>query len=330
MLGGQESFRQGNYERSTIGGMLPIYLDRLGKTRALDELRLDLTREGWLQPWTRLRDNEAAEKERLAKMATFGSINQVRGNKPGASVLASVKVKGEKASHPALVTHNFGRGRVAAMLIGDVWRWGLKEAEQRKDMDQAWRQMIRWLVADVPTSMAISAVPSTDAGGRSLEVSVRDEDFHPLDNAKVTLKVRPVGSGDEIPLTAEAMTEEAGVYATPFIPRASGGYLVEAEARTDAGKIMGKRQVGWATDFAAAEYRSLTPNRALLETLAAKTGGKTLTLGELDGFADMLPTLQAPITETLHSPIWHQTTFFLLALACFVAEWFIRRRKGLP
>ena len=93
---------------------------------------------------------------------------------------------------------------------------------------------------------------------------------------------------------------------------------------------MGKRQVGWSTDFAAAEYRSLTPNHTLLETIADKTGGKTLTLDELDGFAAMLPTLQAPITETLHSPIWHQATIFLLALACFVAEWFIRRRKGLP
>ena len=60
------------------------------------------------------------------------------------------------------------------MLIGDLWRWGLKEAEQHKDMDRAWRQMIRWLVADVPTGLEISSVSGTGDLGRSLELSVRE------------------------------------------------------------------------------------------------------------------------------------------------------------
>jgi len=329
MLGGQESFRQGKYERSSIGGMLPVYLDRLGKPRALDKLRLELTREGWLQPWTRLRDNESSEKERLSKMVSFASINQVRGNKPGARVLAKVREEGNDESHPALITHNFGRGRVGAMLIGDLWRWGLKEAEQHKDMDRAWRQMIRWLVADVPTGLEISSVSGTGDLGRSLELSVRDKNFEPLENAQVTLRIRPVGSAEEIPLSALAASDKAGVYSTQFIPRTSGGYLVEGEARDEEGRFMGKRQTGWATDFAAAEYRSLTPNRALLDELASKTGGETLTLDQLDEFAGRISTIQAPVTEVIHFPIWHQAPIFLLALACFVAEWFIRRRKGL-
>mgnify|MGYP001385594382 CR=1 FL=1 len=38
----------------------------------------------------------------------------------------------------------------------------------------------------------------------------------------------------------------------------------------------------------------------------------------------------APVTEIHHFPLWHQATIFLLALACFASEWFLRRRKGLP
>ena len=330
MLGGQESFRQGNYERTAIGGMLPVYLDRLGKTRALDKLQLNLTREGWLQPWTRLRDNEAAEKKRLGEMVAFSSINQVRGNKPGASVMATVKVEGDDVPHPALVTHKFGRGRVAAMLLGDVWRWGLGKPEHHEDMDQAWRQMIRWLVADTPAPIDLQAGQATDTTGRSLVVSARDKEFQPLDNAQVTLTVRAIGSAETIPLTAEAEPEKAGAYATRFIPRASGGYLAEAEVRDEQGEIVGSRQAGWTTDFAAVEYRSLTPNRPLLETIANKTGGHALTLEELDEFAKILPTMRAPVTEIVHFPIWHQAAIFLLALACFAAEWFLRRRKGLP
>jgi len=330
MLGGQESFRQGKYERTPIGGMLPVYLDSQGKVLALDNLSIDLTRDGWLQPWMRLRDKEDAEKKRLGEMTTFSSLNQVRGNKPGASVMATVETKGGGGPHPAIVTHKFGRGRVAAMLLGDFWKWGLAKPENHEDMDQAWRQMIRWLVADVPAPIELTVGKSTDAVGRELVVTARDKKFQLLDNAEVTLKVRTMGASDVIPLTAETDEENAGVYATQFVPRATGGYLAETEVRDPKGNLMGARQAGWSTDFAAAEYRSLAPNRALLEELASQTGGRTLTLSELDDFVEMLPSLRVPVTETLHSPVWHQTPFFILALACFVAEWFLRRRKGLP
>jgi hypothetical protein len=278
----------------------------------------------------RLRDKEEAEKKRLGEMTTFSSLNQVRGNKPGASVMATVEAKGGGGSHPAIVTHKFGRGRVAAMLLGDFWKWGLGKPENHEDMDQAWRQMVRWLVADVPAPIELTVGKSPNAVGRELVVTARDKKFQLLDNAEVTLKVRTMGASDVIPLTAETDEENAGVYATQFVPRAIGGYLAETEVRDPKGNLMGTRQAGWSTDFAAAEYRSLAPNRALLEELASQTGGRTLTLSELDDFVEMLPSLRVPVTETLHSPVWHQTPFFMLALACFVAEWFLRRRKGLP
>ena len=101
-------------------------------------------------------------------MVSFASINQVRGNKPGARVLAKVREEGKDESHPALITHQFGRGRVGAMLIGDLWRWGLKEAEQRKDMDRAWRQTIRWLVADARRRWKFPLLREEE-DGRSLE-----------------------------------------------------------------------------------------------------------------------------------------------------------------
>ena len=78
-------------------------------------------------------------------MTEFVSLNRVRGKKPGANVLATVHAKGDGTQHPALVTHKFGRGRVAAMLLGDVWRWGLKDSSQHEDMDKAPAQKRRVL-----------------------------------------------------------------------------------------------------------------------------------------------------------------------------------------
>ncbi|MDP7011400.1 MAG: glutamine amidotransferase [Verrucomicrobiota bacterium] len=330
MLGGQESFRQGKYERTPIGNLLPVYFDRPTDVTALHDLRLTLTRDGWLQPWVRLRDNESDERSRLTGMTEFVSLNRVRGKKPGANVLATVHIRGDSTQHPALVTHRFGRGRVAAIMLGDIWRWGLKDAAQHEDMDKAWRQTIRWLVADVPEPTELTVGSATGANGRMLVVNAYDKEFQPIDNAQVSIKIRRIGNTNSISLRAEPVTEQAGVYRAQFIPRTNGGYLAEAEIRDESGKLLGRPQAGWATDFAAAEYRSLAPNVPLLETIANKTGGQVISLDELDKFAAQLPAQRARFMEDHHFPIWHQSIVFLLALACLISEWFIRRRKGLP
>ena len=330
MLGGQESFRQGDYSRTPIGNLLPVYLTRPTTQPAQRaQWKMGFTREGWLQPWARLRDNEADERARLSELPGFVSLNTVRGAKPGASVLATVQME-NNPPRPALATHNFGRGRVAAVLLGDVWRWGMKDAALHEDMDKAWRQMIRWLVADVPAAFELSTLPATEGPSRNLVVHALNPEFKPLDNANISLRVRRLGATNSVPLQAEAAAENAGVYKAQYLPRKAGAYLATAEVREESGKLLGRRQAGWITDPAAAEYRSLAPNRALLENLANKTGGRVIELEELETFAASLPSQRAPITEMHRQPLWHQGPLFLIALACFVAEWFIRRRKGLP
>ena len=90
MLGGAESFREGNYSGTPIASRLPVYLDRPADVQLPALFKLALTREGWLQPWTRLRATEAEEQQRLAAMPFFEVLNPIRESKPGASVLATV------------------------------------------------------------------------------------------------------------------------------------------------------------------------------------------------------------------------------------------------
>ena len=130
MLGGAESFHQGKYERTPIGDMLPFYLDHVAEMKPPTNLHLTLTREGWLQPWARLRSNEAEEKSRLDAMPGFQVLNPVRDIKPGASVVATVQDETGR-NLPALAVQRFGNGRVAALMVGDLWRWGLHDEGSR-------------------------------------------------------------------------------------------------------------------------------------------------------------------------------------------------------
>lgn len=335
MLGGTESFKEGKFHRTPIGDLLPVYLDAPPDTRPPGDLRLSLTREGWLQPWARLRNNEADERRRLDEVTAFGVLNKVRGVKPGASVIATV-TDPERAEHPALAVQRFGNGRVAAMLLGDVWRWGFKDEASHRDMDKAWRQLVRWLVADVPAPVSLAAEPKPGDASQTLNLRVRarDRKFQPLENATVTLAVRPVGQAlgtNALPLQipAEPAPGEAGLYEASYVPRATGGYAVEAVVKDPAGVEVGRTETGWTSDPAADEFRSLQPNRSLLENLARQTKGEMLAAGGLEAFAKSLPNRSAPVTETFTSPLWHQAGVFLFALACFVAEWGLRRRRGL-
>lgn len=333
MLGGAESFHQGKYEHTPVGEMLPVYLDYTREAKPIADLRLNLTREGWLQPWARLRDNEASEQARLTEMPALQVLNRVRDVKPGASVIAEAQDE-SGAKYSALVAQRFGNGRVGALLIGDLWRWGLRDEAVRSDQDKAWRQMIRWLIADVPERLQFTVEPKRDDPNQamSLQVRARDKEFKPLDDATVKMTITPVAASIQTNgarLNAESALTEAGLYEAQYLPRAAGGYLAEAVVTDATGVEVGRAQAGWSADPAAEEFKSLKPNHALLESIARKTGGEVISMNNLPAFAGKLPNRNAPITESVTTPLWHQPSVFLLALACFAAEWGLRRWKGM-
>ena len=336
MLGGQESFKNGKYERTPIGDILPVYVDAASAPAEIPpeaRYRLQLTREGLLEPWVRLRADEDAERKRLNAMPAFQTVNSVRGIKPGATVLATAQLEGGPTV-PALVEQRFGQGRVGAMLIGDVWRWGLRRAPDAEfDMEKSWRQTIRRLVADVPERVGItvasSAATDDQEGTLKLRVAVRDAAHAALDNAAVTLKVTGP-DGKPLDLSTESSSKESGVYEAAYVPRLPGAYRVEAVAAAPDGSEVGKAVTGWTSEPAAEEFRDLKPNRALLEQLARATGGQTVEADKIEPFVATLPTRHAEITEPHIRPAWHQPWVFALAICCLCAEWGLRRWKGMP
>ncbi len=329
MLGGQETFRQGKYDRTPIGELLPVYIDTRIAKPADAGFQLNLTREGWLQPWVRLESTEEEEQQRLEGMPGFDTINAVRAIKPGASVMATVSTLDSQAL-PALVAQRFGKGRAAALLIGDFWKWHLHSDQGNDDLLKAWRQTMRWLVADVPRRVDVDIRENRDANlSVQLRVQVNDAAFQPLDNAAVTIVVtRPDGA--EVSLTATPLDEAAGLFGVTYVPRIPGSYRVNVEARAADGSVIGTRQNGWVSEPASDEFSRLRPNREFLKRVASQTGGEVIEIDELDRFAARLPARKAPLMETRIRPWWHTLSIFLLALGCFVFEWGLRRWKGLP
>lgn len=337
MLGGMETFQQGGYRQSPIGDMLPVYLDRTPPKPVSGPVAFGLAREGWLEPWARLRDNEADERRRLEQMPRFQVLNPVRDVKPGASVVAHAADEDGEV-YPALVTQRFGRGRTGAVMLGDLWRWGMQDPQSRADMDKTWRQLVRWMVSDVPHRVELAAEDASAAGpgAMRLRVRARDESFQPLDDASIHLHVTPV-MADESSITGGVVRlqpvpamADPGLFEAEFAPRYTGGYRADVVVTNAAGEEVGRAETGWSVDLAAEEFRSLRPDPALLEDIARRTGGEVTTPDRIEALARSLPSRAAPIMESWTKPLWHTPLVFLFALACFATEWGLRRWRGLP
>jgi uncharacterized membrane protein len=314
MLGGQESFQAGGYEHTPVGRLLPV--------------QLDLSREGWLEPWTRLRAGQDEEERRLAAMPGFYSVNPVLSIKPGASVLATVATAG--ATHPALVAQRFGEGRSVALTIGDVWRWGLSDAAAMKDQERFWRQLLRWLVVDVPDRVQLAVAP--EAASVRLAMRVREADFRPMDDALVAFEVAGP-DGAKVRLPAEPSLAEAGLFEAEFFPKEAGAWRVQASVSRAAGENLpafeAVKDSGWAWQPEVAEWARLEPDRAGLQKLAEASGGRLIELDEVGRLPELLRAIEVPVQETLSKPLWHAPWAFVLLLGLLGAEWLLRRKGGL-
>jgi hypothetical protein len=322
VLGGMESLDAGGYKGTPIGEMLPVYLDP--ETPGSEPLagRYELTREGRLEPWARLKDNEGDEDARLSAMPDFRNVHRLPAIRPGSTEVARLSLP-DGGHAPALVTRRFGRGRTAVLAITDFWRWGMTQPEAHAEMEKAWRQTLRWLLADVPHRLTVKAE------GDAIEVELFGPDFRPDESASVALKVqRPDGTWTNI--AARPHPEKPGVMQATFHSADPGNHLVEAATRATEKQPALTARSGWVANSLQDEFRALRPDMEAMGRLASATGGRVLSVADLSGFVDSIKNLPVPVTETRREPLWHSPAWLALALACFVGEWGLRRWKRLP
>ncbi len=360
MLGGVESFRGRGFDNGPLSQLMPLYFDQRQTTPTKPQ-HFMLTREGWLQPSLRIADNETKERERLQAMPPFLSANHSSGTKPGAVVYVANESDNEKAS-PILATQRFGEGRSAAFLLSDFWRWAIANPAANLDGSSdrfgrrkqasaddektnpafiAWRQMMRWMITDVPRRVEFIGQPASNGlqtsisnnlpSGltKSLAVRVRDEEFQPLDNAQVQIElINP--ANETLPLQSKASDRSAGAFETDVYVQQDGAYLATATATTSDGNTIGNAATGFVVNAAAEEYSRLQPNVELLERLAARTGGELIAIDDLDSLASRLPFMNVEQTVRRVEPLWHQSLVLIAAFVCLLGEWTYRRWHGLP
>ena len=325
MLGGMESLNAGGYAETSIGDMLPVYLPANDARGYPEKGRFELTREGMLEPWARLRLTEGEERERIANMPAFDNVHRLGPIRPGAMAIGELEFA--DGSAPALATRRYGRGRTAVFAMTDLWRWGLRDAESHADLDKTWRQTLRWLLADVPRPLSLKAEEEGDRS-RVLTADLLGKDFQPDDSGHVNLRVRrPDETWSSVSLRRDPV--EPGSFSVKHSSLVPGPYLAEATTRATEDKLAFTSTTGWVVNSIQDEYEMLEPDMASMNLLASATGGKVLAPKNLKDFVSTLENLPLPVSETRSRPLWNSAWWMLAAFLCFIGEWSLRRWKKL-
>ena len=148
MLGGQESFKNGRYDRTPLGDLMPVYADEVPAPPP-DALPASLlTREGMLEPWVRLRGDEDAERQSASRRCRRSRCStRCAGSSPARRCWRRRRPRAARRRCRRWSSSSFGQGRAAALLVGDLWRWSLRRPDDANgkaedDLGKAWRQIV--------------------------------------------------------------------------------------------------------------------------------------------------------------------------------------------
>jgi hypothetical protein len=192
-----------------------------------------------------------------------------------------------------------------------------------------WRQMLRWLLDEVPERVDLVIAPARVGPGEPVTLTVRvaDADYLDVDDANAVVTVTPP-AGEPYDVTLERLPREPGTYEGGFTPTLAGRYDLAARAQRFADTTFAPVTTMLAdtlgVDMERAELR--TP---LLERIAAETGGQYYPLADAAKLVEDVQLTTSGITVRDARDLWDAPIVFFALLALLGAEWGLRRRWGL-
>jgi hypothetical protein len=251
--------------------------------------------------------------------------------KPGVRVLAEHPTRlGRDGRHlPIICMQYVGAGKVLMHLSDESWRWRWRVGDLF--LERYWVQMIRFLCRSKLAGGNRAALLTTDQPdyqrGQSVRLRVHflDETLAPADDDGVTVVLEHQGHQTQrVGLhrtSAQGMFE--GVLSKPPV----GSYHAWVAVPAIEG---GAPTVGFTVKPPAGEFERVRMDADALRQAAQQTKGHFYTFQNADRLlGDLPPGHQVPIETLPPTPLWNRWPLLLLFLTLLVAEWVLRKRRGM-
>ncbi len=334
MVLGARSFERSGLIGTPLAEVLPLDLTdrrsslaRVSSTPAPAANGIALTADGAEHPATRIAVSPEESRKRWAKLPALASTFSVGGPRAGAQVLA-VTTGGGGELRPLLAAQRFGLGRAMVFAGEASWRWRMMLPAADTTHETIWRQIARWLSAGAPDPITIAPTTTTLPGTmETVGVLVRTEEFKPIADAEVTLRVTPPGGGERS-LTAALSDPAEGRYTAAVRFDTPGVYRLEADVKR-AGSSVGRATRPVLVGGADLEMSEPRLNEAVLSRIAKASSGQYLAASDAGKLPDLLRAARDETGATEMRDLWNTGWSLLAVIALLAIEWVARRRVGL-
>lgn len=342
MLGGKNSFAEGDYWNTPIDDILPVVIDPTRKqvirpdffnpelTTEDDGFQFKPTRAGLEHAVLRFASDFGTNRDMWDQMPKLTHISLFGGVKPGATVLAEKPSDSNGPAEPLLILQRYGKGRTGALATASTWRWQLMRDSKDTRHERFWRQLVRWMVASSPDKVNIALEDNLYSPGDEVTIrtNIYDNDFVPLDFIDVEGTITdPFGSVRELIFRPDL--SEEGEYITTYTPQEQGIYKINVEAKKD-GQSLGKHYQSFLSRNSKREFFNATLKKKYLENLVEANGGEYYSMLDYNRIPTNVITRKTSTSVYRNEYLWDMPILFLLALILLSIEWIYRRRKGLP
>ncbi len=333
MLGGHGSFAEGGWAGTPVEEVLPVVLSGTPAAPGdfLAEVKVAPTPAGAANAAMQLVDDSLDVRDRWAALPPVTIVNRVTETRPGATVLLQGTGEGLDPPQVVLAHQRYGRGKSLALTIQDSWLWQMSADVPLEDQshETLWRQILRWLVDDVPEAVSVTLDQEQVERGEAVRLlaSVSDSTYLEVNDAVVTARVTdPTGAVAEIP--AEWTVERDGEYAARLVPSGEGSYDIEVTA-TRGGQVLGTDETHLVVAPSDEEYFGAGRRTSVLQRIADETGGQFYTPANVSALPDDITVTGGGVTLVEQRDLWDMPILFLVLVVLMGAEWGYRRMRGL-
>lgn len=256
----------------------------------------------------------------------------------GAEVLAEANTP--RGAQAMVLSHRYGKGKVAAIFTDSLWRWQLSAtADRDQPYQRFWTQLTAWMLPedDAAETRRIYLFAGRDRLflGEGMEISARvsGSGEKPAGPVEATISFP---DGREVPYTMSSrqIVAPAGEtfdgYALDFEPPVPGHYTAVAAAGGGTQKIKSD-PISFFVRHHSQETVPRPIDAEILKTLAAAGGGRFFeTLDRMNEELSTMKTAAIQEEQSRFYSLWQRWPLILLLMALLSGAWALRKSRNMP
>jgi len=293
-----------------------------------------LTTAGEYSELLRLHSDDSENLRLWREMPQLQGIYVTGRAKPGATVLMEHPLlQFQNQRLPLIATQRYGSGRSMSITSASTWRWQMMMPAEDQSHERIWRQILRWLAVSALERVSVDFDREFYHVGDQVNVTatVRDINYMADNNASVWLRMSDP-QGGSIDNAMEWEIDRDGVYRSSFEVQTEGVFNLVVDVASAAGEADRsdtERSAAFVVTPSLREFSSAGRDTALLERIAAASGGRYYDLEQTSQLATEITYTPNAYSKEVQEDLWDTPLLLLLLILLLCADWMLRRFKGL-